>query len=157
MNYAEFKVIKDKLERTSKILSCVPVFIFLAIIFQLVLLLVKADTNATWFNFILLDQLFSNAKVAFNAGNIILSILFYGGVALCLIIVGLCAFFCFKNIKGAYIAFMFVYTADFMLALLTMDYIQIIVHFVFLCSMFTSIRILNHLAVIPKEVWGYGE
>lgn len=157
MNYADFKIIKDKLEKRSKILSIVPIFIFLAMIFQIVLLIVQAETNATWFNFVLVDQFFTNAHLFYAAKNIVLSVLFYGAVGISVLIIGTCAFFCYKNIKFSYGVLIFFYIIDFMVAVLSIDYIQMGVHFVFLCLMFYAVRTLTHLNSIPKEVWGYGE
>jgi len=157
MNYADFKVVKDKLEKRAKMLSMVPIFIFLAMIFQIVILIVKADTNATWFNFVLVDQLFSNAHIFAAEQNTVLSVLFYGAVGISIIILGSCAFFCYKNIKLSYSILIFFYIIDFFIAILSINYIQMVVHFIFLCLMFYSIRTINHLNSIPKEVWGYGE
>ncbi|WP_290771551.1 hypothetical protein [Anaerofustis sp.] len=157
MNYADFKVIKDKLERRAKILSFVPIFIFLAMIFQIVLLIARTQTDATWFNFVLVDQLFTNARLFYNVQNVVLSVMFYGAVGVSVIIMGTCAFFCYKNVKFAYSVIIFFYIIDFIITILSIDYIQMGIHFVFLCLMFYANRTLTHLNSIPKEVWGYGE
>ncbi len=157
MNFADFKVIKDKLERRAKILSVFPIFIFLAMIFQIVLLIVQVNTRATWFNFVLVDQLFSNARIFAGVDNIVLSIMFYGAVALCVLIIGCCAYFCYKNIRASYSVLIFLYLIDSLIAVLSIDYVQIGVHFVFLCFLVYGRRTLTHLNSIPKEVWGYGK
>lgn len=157
MNYAEYKILKDRLERKAKVLSIFPIFAFLAMIFQIVLLIVKVNTNATWFNFVLVDQLFSNARVFLGMDNIVLAVIFYISIILCVIIMAACVYFCYKNARPAYSLMIFFYLIDIFITILAVDYIQVGVHFVFLCFFIYARRTLTHLGSIPKEVWGYGE
>ena len=123
MNYAEYKVLKDSLERRLRIVSIVPIFIFLAVIFQFVILVVGAETNATWFNVILIDQLYSN--------------------------------FCYRNLRFAYQVLIAVYLVDTALAVVSINYYQIVVHLIFLAVIIYGSRNIRHLDSITKDVWGF--
>ena len=155
MNYAEYKVLKDTLERRLKIIALVPAFIFLAVIFQLVILIVGADTPATWFNLILVDQLYASAKVFVSAGNTVMVLMCYGAVALLIAALLLCAFFCYRNLRFAYQVLFAIYLADTILAVVSINYYQIAVHLVFLAILFYGIRCVRHLDSIPRDVWGF--
>lgn len=155
MNYAEYKVLKDSLERKLRIVSIVPIFIFLAVIFQFVILAVGAETNATWFNVILIDQLYSNGHVFLAAENTVLAIMCYGAVALLIVVFALCAFFCYRNLRFAYQVLIVIYLVDLALAVVSINYYQIVFHFIFLVIMVYASRNIKHLDSIPRDVWGF--
>ena len=155
MNYAEYKVLKDSLERKLRLVSLVPIFIFLAVIFQFVLLVVGTETNATWFNVILIDQLFSNGHVFWTAKNIVLAVMCYGGMALLMFAFAACAFFCYRNLRFAYQVLLAIYLVDTALAIVSINYYQIAVHLAFLAIIVYAIRNIRHLDSIPRDVWGF--
>ena len=155
MNYAEYKVLKDSLERRLRIVSIVPIFIFLAVIFQFVILVVGAETNATWFNVILIDQLYSNGQVFLAAKNTVLAIMCFGAVALAILTFALCAFFCYRNLRFAYQVLIAVYFVDTALAVVSINYYQIVIHLIFLAVIVYGSRNIRHLDSIPKDVWGF--
>ena len=155
MDFTNLVKLKHRLDRRVKMISVIPIFIFLALIFQMVLLIVGVNTSATWFNIVIVDQLFVNASSFLQVDNIVLSFMFFGALVLIVIVLLICAIFCAKKIKAAYQLLFISYGIDTILAILAVNYIQIAVHIVFLISIIVAIRSLIKLETIPKDLWGY--
>ena len=86
--------------------------------------------------------------------GIIIQLFFFGAIALLILIFGICAFFCKKNVKFAYSILNFLYTIDLFIAVIGKANHEAIVHIVFLIAMLYARRVCSHLQVIPENIWG---
>ena len=110
MNYAQYQALRGRYEKKARLLFIVPLIIFIGIIIQLFLLITKTDINFDYLDILMVGQLYSHGKIYMGDGNVVMAFLFFGAIALLILIFGICAFFCKKNVKFAYSILNFLYT-----------------------------------------------
>lgn len=157
MNFAEYKVIKNKLEKRAKVLSFIPIILIFAVLFQIAFLIAGVSVKFDYFNLSLIEQLFTNASMYYGVGNVVMAIMFYGAVGISMVILFFCSILCYQNVRFGYSLLCFLYALDTIIVIVAQNTIQMAVHFVLLIGIFIALRTLTLLSHIPSEVWGYDE
>ena len=154
MNYAQYQALRGRYEKKARLLFIVPLIIFIGIIIQLFLLITKTDINFDYLDILMVGQLYSHGKIYMGDGNVVMAFLFFGAIALLILIFGICAFFCKKNVKFAYSILNFLYTIDLFIAVIGKANHEAIVQIVYMIAMLYARRVCSHLQVIPENIWG---